>query len=345
MTDRRGDGGGDGGGFRRPIRILTGNDVRAVLPMADCIEAMERALREHAEGDVVMPVRLVLDTRDEAGALVLMPANLARSNLLGYKAVTVFPGTDPRREPTHQAAIAVLDPATGRMVGLVDGTSITEIRTAAVSAVATRYMAAPDASVLAVLGAGAQAEAHLASIGHVRPIREIRVWSRNPARAAALAERATRDEDVGPPVVAVASARDALDGADVVVTATSAREPVLRREWVGPGVHVNAVGSCIPIARELDGPTIAGARVVVDSRDAALKEAGDLLLAMSEGLIGPEHIAAELGDVLVGRRVGRAAPEEITVFESLGLGVEDVAAAALVLERAAARGLGAIVEL
>jgi ornithine cyclodeaminase len=274
-----------------------------------------------------------------------MPANLARSNLLGYKAVTVFPRTDPREEPTHQAAIAVLEPSTGRMVGLVDGTSITEIRTAAVSAVATRYMAAPDASVLAVLGAGAQAEAHLGAIGYVRPIREIRVWSRNPARAAALAERASGDGAVAAPVAAVASARDALDGADIVVTATSSHEPVLRRDWLRPGAHVNAVGSCIPIARELDAETVAAARVIVDSRDAALKEAGDLLLAMADGRVGPDHIAGELGDVIVGRRAGRTAPEEITVFESLGLGVEDVAAAALVLERAEARGLGAVVEL
>ena len=334
-----------GGGFRRPIRILTGDDVRALLPMADCIGIMERALREQAEGQVEMPVRLVLNTRDGAGALALMPANLAGSGLLGYKAVTVYPRNDPSVDPTHQAAVAILDPASGRLVGLVDGTSITEIRTAAVSAVATRYMARRDASTLAILGAGAQAAAHLEAIGHVRPIREIRVWSRSPGRAAALAHRASSDDAVRATVRAVASAEEALDGADVVVTATSSHEPVLRRVWVADGTHINAVGSCVPNARELDGDTVSGARVIVDSRDAALQEAGDLLLAISDGLIGPEHIVGELGDVLVGRVAGRAGIDEITVFESLGLGVEDVAAAAHVLAAAEVRGIGMIVEL
>jgi len=306
---------------------------------------MERALRELAEGEVEMPVRLVLNTRDGTGALALMPANLARSNLLGYKAVTVFPGTDPRIEPTHQAAVAVLDPGTGRMLGLVDGTSITEIRTAAVSAVATRHLARPDSTVLAVIGAGAQAAAHAEAIGRVRALDEIRIWSRDGGRAAALATRLAAIPSVTARVRAVPDAWDALAGADVVVTATSSRQPVIRREWLDVGAHVNAVGACIPGARELDAATVAGARLIVDSRAAALREAGDLLLAIADGAVDEDHIAGELGDVLVGRVAGRTRPDELTVFESLGLGVEDVAAAAHVLDLAAADGTGTVVEL
>jgi len=330
---------------RRPIRILTGDDVRRLLPFDLCIEVMDRALRELADGEVEMPVRLVLNMRDGTGALALMPANLARSNLLGYKAVTVFPGTDPRIEPTHQAAVAVLDPGTGRTLGLVDGTSITEIRTAAVSAVATRHLARPDSTVLAVIGAGAQAAAHAEAIGHVRPLAEIRIWSRDGSRAAALAARLAANPSVAARVDAVPNPRDALAGADVVVTATSSRQPVIRREWLDVGVHVNAVGACIPVARELDAATVAGARLIVDSRAAALREAGDLLLAIADGAVNEDHIAGELGDVLVGRVAGRTRPDELTVFESLGLGVEDVAAAAHVLELAAADGIGSVVEL
>ncbi|HEU0237036.1 MAG TPA: ornithine cyclodeaminase family protein [Candidatus Limnocylindrales bacterium] len=329
----------------RPVRILNGDDVRRLLPFDACIEVMERALRELADGEVEMPVRLVLNTRDGTGAVALMPASLARSNLLGYKAVTVFPGTDPRIEPTHQAAVAVLDPGTGRMLGLVDGTSITEIRTAAVSAVATRHLARADSTVLAVIGAGAQAAAHAEAIGQVRPLAEIRIWSRHGSRAADLAARLAANRSVSARVDAVSDVRDALAGADVVVTATSSHTPVVRREWLSPGTHVNAVGACIPVARELDSATVADARFIVDSRAAALREAGDLLLAIADGAVDEHHIAGELGDVLVGRVAGRARVDELTVFESLGLGVEDVAAAAHVFELAATDGIGSVVDL
>ena len=313
--------------------------------MSECIAIMEEALAELASGQVEMPVRLVLTTRDGNGAVALMPAHLAASDLLGYKAVTVYPKTDPRIEPTHQAAVAVLDPNTGRMLGLIDGTAITEIRTAAVSAVATRHLARPDAAVLALIGAGAQAAAHVESIGHVRELREIRIWSRDPARARSLAARAGASGEGQLAISAVGEAAAALDGADIVVTATSSREPVVRRAWLADGVHINAVGACIPTAREIDPATVAAARVVVDSRDAALRESGDLLLAIADGAIGADHIGPELGDVIVRRAAGRTSSAQITLFESLGLGVEDVAAAGHALRRASEEDVGMIVEL
>jgi ornithine cyclodeaminase len=306
---------------------------------------MERTLAELARGRVVMPVRLVTATHSGGGVVALMPAHLPDEGLFGYKAVTVFPGNDPAIEPTHQAAVAVLDQDTGRMLALVDGTAITEIRTAAVSAVATRHLARPDARVATVVGAGAQGRAHIAALAEVRDLDEIRVWSRDPARAQVAAREAGAIRGGRCRVIAVDTADAALEGADIVVTATSSRTPVLRSEWLAVGVHVNAVGSCIPAARELDGPTVARARLIVDQRDAALTEAGDILLAIEDGLIDRDHIQGDLGQVVTGTVPGRTSDDQLTVFESLGLGAEDVAAAGFVLRRAEAAGAGTLVEL
>jgi ornithine cyclodeaminase len=325
------------------VRIVAGPDVRRLLPMSTCVDLMERALTELARGDAEMPVRLVARTHDGRGVVALMPAHLGASGRFGYKAVTVFPDNDPAVVDTHEGAVAVLDPATGRMLGLVDGTAITTIRTAAVSAVATRHLARADARVAAILGAGVQARSHVEALAAVRDLAEMRIWSRDPDRARAAARETAAL--TGLAVEAIASAEAALRGADIVVTATSSRTPVLQRHWLGPGAHVNAVGACVPTARELDTRTVADARLIVDQRAAALAEAGDILLAIADGAIGRDHIAAELGEVVIGRAEGRTADDQLTVFESLGLGVEDVAAAGHVLDRAASEGVGTLVEL
>jgi alanine dehydrogenase len=328
------------------ILVVDRATVCSVLSMSDCIEVMEDALGRLAAGQAQVPVRESLRTLAGRGVLALMPAELAPSTgrgVLGYKAVTVFPGNRPLGQPSHQAAIALHDAETGRMTALVEGTEITELRTAAVSAVATRHLARPNASVLAIMGAGAQARSHLRAIPHVRAIRRAVIWSRRREEAQRLA--AEEASAAGFPIDVAETPEEAARSADVIVTATSARDPFLAVRAVAAGAHINAVGSCFPDTREVTGDLVAAAAAFVDDRAAAMEEAGDLLLAMADGLIGEDHVRATLGEVLIGSHRGRTSAEEITLFESLGLGVEDVATAAFVVERAMARGLGKVVDL
>jgi ornithine cyclodeaminase len=248
--------------------------------------------------------------------------------------------------PTHLATIVLLDPETGALAALLDGRFITEARTAAVSAVSVRHMAraeAPGGTSLAILGSGVQARSHLEAIALVRRLKEIRVWSPTAANRERFAwEMAPH---VGGPVRAVSSARGAVDGADIVVLATASPVPVVERGWVADGAHICAVGACRPDVREMDGPLVGTARLVVDSRAGALAEAGDIVLAIREGFCAADRIAGELGEVVAGRIPGRTSPGEITIFKSLGMAVEDVAAAELAWRRAAEQGLGRAVLL
>jgi ornithine cyclodeaminase len=254
--------------------------------------------------------------------------------LYALKAVVVAPENPKRGLDAHQGVVAVFDGVTGRVRGLVNASAITAVRTAAVSAVATRALARADARTLAILGAGVQARSHLEAIRTVLAVERVVAWSRTPGRAAELDG-----------VEEAASAEDALRDADIVVTATTAREPIVRREWLKIGAHVNAVGSSIPTTRELDTATMTAAALFVDRRESTLNESGDYLFAAREGAIGPEHIRAELGEVLIGTADGRRSDDELTVFKSLGLAVEDLAAAEVVLRRAEAEDAGAVVEL
>ncbi len=321
------------------IRVLRGDDVARLLPMRDCIEVMEGALARFARGEAVQPVRLQL-AADEAGILALMPALLTGIGL-GYKAVSVFHGNVERGLPTHLATVALHDPATGMPIALMDGTRITEIRTAAVSAVATRYLSKTDASVLAIIGTGVQARAHARAIACVRELSEVRIVGRRPDAARALAAELAQEM----PAIAVDDVARALDGTDIVVTATASPTPVLEAAHVQSGVHLNAVGSSTPMARELPAATVASARLFVDDARAALVEAGDILLAIGDGAIDESHIAGTLGEVIIGQVPGRTDDAQITIFESLGLGLEDVAAAAHVYTAAVAGGIGTEVEL
>lgn len=259
------------------------------------------------------------------------------------KAVSVFPGNAKRGIDTHQGAVLLFEADTGRLSALMDGAAITAIRTAAVSGVATDLLARSDASELAILGAGVQARTHVEAIAAVRPLRRVRIWSRNPERAATLASelRPRFTFSIDAPLGAEAAVRDA----DIVTTVTASAEPVLQRGWLKPGVHINAVGSSIPTSREIDTATMVAARLFVDRRESALAEAGDLLIPMKEGAVKADHIQAELGDVIIGKHPGRRSSGELTLFKSLGLAVEDVASAAYIVRRARETGTGQTVKM
>jgi len=287
--------------------------VARVLRMDEVIPAVETALADFSAGRVVQPVRTVVPVEPAAGFLGVMPAYTGSA--LGAKLVAFYPRNIGI--PTHHAIIQLFRPETGEPLVTMDGTLITEVRTAAASAVATKYLARPDASVLAILGSGVQARSHLEALRLVRQFREVRVWS--PRNAAAF----TREHGVE----AAASAEDAVRGADVIVTATTSQVPILFGEWVSPGTHVNAVGATRPDWRELDDTLVREGRTWVDSLAAARQESGDVLAA------GEDRLAGEIGQIINGTIPGRQSPDEITIFKSLGIAVEDVATAALVWQK------------
>ncbi|HSS69343.1 MAG TPA: ornithine cyclodeaminase family protein, partial [Casimicrobiaceae bacterium] len=240
--------------------------------------------------------------------------------------------------PTHLATIVLLDPMTGELLSIMDGRFITEARTAAVSAVSVRHLAHRDASRLAIIGSGVQARSHLEAVALVRDLHEVRVWSRSLDNRTAFAREMRSHVDA--PVTVAASARDAVDGADLIVLATSSREPVVRSEWIADGAHVCAVGACRPDQREMDTELVGRGRIFVDSRTGALAEAGDIVIPMKAGVFDETRLAGELGEVVLGTVAGRTSASEVTVFKSLGMAVEDVAAAHLAYIKAVERGLG-----
>ena len=324
--------------------VLGHRDVVALLPMADCIEVMANALRTLAGGGAILPLRSVVRLPNGPNAFALMPAALDPPGALGAKVITVFPGNDATRYDSHQGAVLLFDTEYGRLLAVLDASSITAIRTAAVSGVATRLLAREDARTLALLGAGVQAATHLDAMCAVRRIERVRVWSRSGTRAVRFVERESRRAGIAVEVASTAEA--AVRDADIVCTVTSAREPVLNGEWLAPGMHVNAVGASLPTARELDSAAVARARLFVDRRESTLNEAGDFLVPKREGVIGDDHIVAEIGELLAAPSpTGRRSPDEITLFKSLGLAIEDVAAAHRIYTRAMATGAGTRVDL
>lgn len=293
----------------RQLSSISEEEVRRHLSMRDLIPAMEEALRSLSAGEVLQPLRTVLPVPEHHGFFAVMPA---RARKVGAKLVTFYP--ENKGAPTHHALIVLFRPETGEPLAIMDGRLITEMRTAAVSAVATKLLARPGAGILAILGSGVQARSHLEALRLVCEFREVRVWSPRKAEAFATVHkiRATR------------SAEDAVRGADVVVVATAARTPVLHGQWLAPGAHVNAVGATRPDWRELDDEILRRARIYVESREAALQESGDIIAA--------ERPLIEIGEVILGTQQARRSSNEITLFKSVGVAVEDVAAAALVLK-------------
>jgi ornithine cyclodeaminase len=312
--------------------VLGHADVARALPMDECIEAMAAVLSADARGEVFQPLRSVSVSPGANGFMGLMPAQRGGARpLFSLKAVCIFPGNPRRGLDAHQGTVTLFDGETGAPTAILDASAITEIRTAAVSALATRLLARDDSRTLGILGAGVQAAAHLQALRLVREFDAVRVYSPTPGHAERLGE------------TVAASAEDAVRDADVVVTETNAREPVLERAWLAEGAHVNAVGASAPTSRELDTATVAAAALFCDSRESLEHEAGEYRLAIDEGL-GP-HVRATLGEVAAGLHPGRTSAQEITLFRSLGLGIEDMAAAELAVGNARALGLGTEVQL
>src|SRR5205807_669038 len=289
------------------------------------------------------PLRTIFRPPEVRGVLAMMPTFRASSPpLFGLKAICVFPGNAAIAKDAHQGGVMLFDGTTGELLALINASAITAIRTAAVSALATRLLALEDASDLAIIGAGVQARPHLIAIARVRNLKRIRIAAQHFERAEKFVVE--MQPQFSFPIEPVETAEAAALGADIIVTVTTSREPMLRREWISAGVHINAIGTFSPKAREIDTATMVDATLFVDARESALNEAGDYLIAAEEGAIGPQHIRAELGEVLIGAHPGRTARHEITLFKSLGLAVEDLAAAAHVYQKAREQGLGEWVE-
>ncbi|HWE06556.1 MAG TPA: ornithine cyclodeaminase family protein [Rhizomicrobium sp.] len=314
---------------------LTESDVRALLSLPELIEATERALAAFSAHQIDQPVRTAIEIRDRT-FFASMPALDGGHGILGAKLVTVYPDNAARGLHTHLAVISLFDADTGELAAIMDGRYITELRTAAASAVSVRHLARRDASTLAILGSGVQARSHLAALPLVRNFREIRAWSPTPARLAEFARG---------PVQPAPTAEAAVRGADVILLATSSIKPAIVSEWVDAGAHVIAIGACRPSQREIDPQLVARAALFTDSRAAILKESGDVIQSIREGLFAEDHVLAELGEVVNGSKPGRTSDRQITLFKSLGLAIEDLTAADLVYRRARESGRGLEVSL
>ena len=322
------------------LLVINAAEVRQLLPIAACMDAMETALKQLGRGEAQNPLRSANWLADNRGILLAMPA--LTEEAMAIKVITVMPGNHGTPYDSHMGAVILFDSQYGRPLALMDATEITAIRTAAVSGVATRALAREDAGDLAILGTGVQARSHLQAMLEARPLRRVRIWSRGEAHRAAYVQWASDELDVE--VESAGSAESAVKGADLICTTTAATEPVLRGVWLSPGAHINAVGASTATTRELDSQAMAMVSHFVDRRESALDESGDYLIPLKEGAIGDDHIRAELGEVLLGRAPGRSNDDEITLFNSLGLAVEDLASAQLIYREAQRRGQGTNVE-
>jgi ornithine cyclodeaminase len=329
------------------LLVLDYKQTKQLLPMRECIDVMADALSQLSRGEAEMPLRTIFRPQHVHGVMAMMPSfRRDEAPLFGLKAICVFPENATRGKDAHQGGVLLFSGETGELLALINASAITEIRTAAVSAVATRALAREDASELAIIGAGVQARSHLEAIACVRPIKRVRIAARTYESAQRFARSAgmLARNSAFPITEAVASSEAAVRDADIIVTATTSFTPVVKREWISPGTHINAVGTYSFKARELDTPTMADATLFVDRRESALNEAGDYVIAAAEGAFGPEHIRAELGEVLVGSHPGRTSDTELTVFKSLGLAIEDLASAAHVYEKAGGQAVGTWME-
>jgi ornithine cyclodeaminase/alanine dehydrogenase-like protein (mu-crystallin family) len=315
------------------VLVLNAEEVERLLPMDDCIRLMEEALSALGRGSVINPLRSIMRPPEAKGLMGLMPAYQGGAGAaFGLKAVCVFPGNQALGRDTHQGAVLLFSAETGELQALMNASAITAIRTAAVSAVATKHLANPEAGDLGIVGSGVQARWHLEAMASVRRLRRVRVTSRNIENARRLASENRARTAV--PIEVVPTVEEAVRGADLIVTATAAREPILRSTWISAGAHLNVVGASAATAREVDTATVERSTLFVDRRESALNEAGDYLLAVKEAGLGSDHIRAELGEVLLGQARGRSGPQEITMFKSVGLAVEDLAAARYLYDKA-----------
>jgi ornithine cyclodeaminase len=318
------------------VLVLSEHDVRELLDMESCVAAMEDVLSRLARGDLTNPLRTIMLPPGPA-AFGLMPAHRGgETPYFALKEIVVNPENSARGLDPHQGAVLLHDGVTGVLIAVLNASPITEIRTAAVSGVATKLLSRPDARTVAILGSGIQGRSHVDAMQTVLDDPIIKIWSRNPAHAEALA---LETHSIVAPTI-----EEALEGADIVCTATASKEPIVELGWLAPGTHINAAGASMKTSRELSSETVAAATLFVDRRESTLNESGDYLFAVAEQGIGPDHIVAELGDVLVGTHPGRRDENELTLFKSLGIASEDLAAAELCVARARERGLGTEVD-
>lgn len=316
--------------------VLSHTDVVRLLPMSSCIDLMANALAAASRGEAVIPLRQVMRLPNTPNAFGLMPALLG--DALGAKIITVFPENTSTPYESHIGVVLYFETTNGQLRAIIDASSITAIRTAAVSGLATQLLARKNAGDLALLGGGVQAHTHLEAMACARKLRRVRVWSRSAERRAEFTRQAKHRLNID--VEDCATPHDAVRGADIICTVTSSREPVLRGAWIADGAHINAVGASLPTARELDTDAVVRARMYVDRRESARNEAGDFLAPRNEGAIGDDHILGEIGELVAGTAEGRTSDGEVTLFKSLGLAVEDVACAAYLYKRALSEGAG-----
>jgi ornithine cyclodeaminase/alanine dehydrogenase len=323
--------------------ILSEKEVQSLIDLDELTAALEQAHIQYSTGKAVMPVRLVVPLPQIQGRITSMPGYLTENKALGMKVVTYFQNNLRHNLPAILATIMLFSADTGKMIAVMDGSYITAMRTACASAMATKALANAETPVLGILGAGVQARTHIQALCRVRKLNRIRLYS--PSGTSALSVKRDLESAVGLPIEAARSAEEAVRDADLIVTATTAKEPILKSDWLKPGAHINAVGSHRPDLREIDGATLARSKVIVDSREAIMAECGDILLALKEKSISENHIHAEIGEVLAGTRPGRSSANEITLYKSVGIAIQDVAAAHLVYRKALDRRIGTNVEI
>jgi ornithine cyclodeaminase len=319
------------------VTIINQQEVVKLLPMRECIEVMEQAFLSLARNTVIQPLRMVMASPGNK-FLAMMPAFIADGGVLGAKILTVFPGNHNTAFDAHQGVVLLFEADHGSLRAIIDASAITGIRTAAVSAVATRALANPDSSSLALLGAGTQAKAHLEAIRLLFPLRQVLVWSIFPEEARQFA--ADQSRLTGLAIHPAATAEEAVVGSDIICTVSPAREPILMGSWLKPGAHVNAIGACTAVTRELDTAAVLHSKLFIDRMESAQKEAGDFIIAKQEGAIDDSHIRGELGDVLAGTAKGRESELDITLFKAVGLAMQDMAAARYILDKASKYGAG-----
>jgi alanine dehydrogenase len=328
------------------LRLLSANDVRQALPMSECIGLMKEAFSQLSSGRAHVPLRCPVPVPAHEGVTIFMPAYLEQSGDLGAKIVSVFPRNLNSGLPTIHAVVIVIDSTTGVPSALIDGTYLTALRTGAASGAATDLLARRDARVAAVFGAGTQGRTQLEAVCTVRPIAQAFVFDKDRRQAEHYVEEMrARGAPIPKEIHAAASPSEALRRADILCTATTSTEPVFEGKELRPGTHINAVGAYTPQMQEVDAETIRRAKVVIDFRAASLAEAGDLIIPMKQGIVTEKHIHAEIGEIITGRKPGRSSETEITYFKSVGVAVQDVAAARRVLEKARTLSLGTEVEL
>jgi alanine dehydrogenase len=319
--------------------FLSRKDIESVLRMEDAIEAVESAFRSHGLGTVTLPLRTSIRVEKNNGSVLFMPAYIGAMEALGIKVVSIYPENPSKYNlPTILGVVLLTDVKTGDTLAIMDGAYLTSIRTGAASGVATKYLARKDAKKVGIIGTGVQGRTQLIAISKVRKVENVKAFDIIRDRCEAFCSELSKE--LGVHVTPVDSSEKAVRGSDIIATASTSKTPVLMGNWLEEGAHVNAIGSHSPTARELDVTAIKRARVIVDSREAALKEAGDLIIPISEGLITSDHIYAELGEIINGKRPGRENQKTITIFKSQGLAIQDISTASKVYEVALKRGIG-----